>query len=100
MFIVRDDSALSVTGLFETATGALLNQGAILDLKSSTNGQTYWFQISYHGDTASGLFDAPNGNDIALRMVAVPEPISGVSIVIAFAVTACSRRRNKCLVRP
>ncbi len=74
IFIVRNDSASSTAGSFETISGVPLSQGGVFGLTSSTNGQTYYFQISYHGDTASGQFDTLSGNDIALQAIAVPEP--------------------------
>ena len=94
MFIVRNDSTSAITGFFESMSGVLLGQGSLFGSTSSATGQPYTFKISYHGDTTSGLFETAFGNDIALQVVAIPEPISAVPIVIAIAGTVCGRRQR------
>jgi hypothetical protein len=86
-FIIRDDSTLSVAGLFRTEFGAVLNQGDIFSLVSDFDGATYQLQISYQGDVVGAQFDLPSGNDVALKVVAVPE-LSSCLLLLAGSIAA------------
>ena len=94
MFIAQNDSPLAIAGFFKSVSEVSLGQGGLLDLTSSVNGQKYYFQISYRGDTASGQFETAYGNDIALRAVAIPEP-SSVVLLLAGVVALADRRRRR-----
>jgi hypothetical protein len=94
MFIVRNDSTSAIAGVFKSASGISLGQGSIFDLHSLANGQAYYFQISYHGDAASGQFETPFGNDIVLRAVAVPEPVSSATFLLGIVAFWCGASRR------
>jgi hypothetical protein len=94
-FIIRDDSTLPVAGLFKTEFGAVLNQGDIFSVVSDFDGGTYQFQISYRGDVGGAQFDLPAGNDVALKVVAVPE-LSSCLLLLAGGMAALGLRRFRC----
>jgi fibronectin-binding autotransporter adhesin len=64
LFVVVNDGTDAVDGVFKSARGAGLTQGATF----AADG--LGFQISYRGDLATGAFDADSsGNDIVLKVL-------------------------------
>lgn len=74
IYLLQDDSTAQIAGLFATQQGTALEQDDLFSLVSQVDGRSYEFQISYHGDVGTNQFDVSSGNDIVLRVVAVPEP--------------------------
>jgi hypothetical protein len=83
-FLIDNDGDDPIAGLFQTPAGALLSEGSLFDLTSSSNGLAYRFEIGYRGDTIGNLFSSSTGNDVVLRAVAIPEPASLV-LLLTFA---------------
>jgi hypothetical protein len=90
-FLIDNDGADPISGLFETTGGAALTEGSFFDLTSSTDGLEYRFEISYRGDSTASLFTSPAGNDLVLRAVAIPEPASLALLVTLIGVVALGR---------
>jgi hypothetical protein len=85
-FVIDNDAADPIHGVFEMVDGDTLIQGGLFNLRSAANGQLYSFEIGYTGDAGSGAFLAPGGNDVVLRTVAVTEP---ASIALAALALVC-----------
>lgn len=93
-FIVKNGGTGAVAGTFATLNGTVtdLSQGAIFDV----NGRS--FQISYTADSTTNSFTG--GKDIALLVVAVPEPgtwgmvLGGLGVVIILS--RAQRRAKAC----
>jgi hypothetical protein len=86
-FLIENDGADPISGLFETPGGAALTEGSFFDLTSSTGG-LHRFEIGYRGDSTSGVFSSPLGNDVVLRAVAIPEPTSLALLITCVAAVA------------
>jgi hypothetical protein len=97
MFLIDNDDADPVFGLFQTSTGDILAQDTFLQLTSTADGQAYRFQIGYTGNVATSAFASPDGNDVVLRSVgAVPEPATwmlGLMAAVILIGRAASRHR-------
>jgi hypothetical protein len=90
-FLIDNDGADEISGLFETPGGTALTEGSFFDLGSSANGLPYRFEIGYRGDSAGGVFASPTGNDLVLRAVAIPEPTSLALLLTFVGIAALAR---------
>jgi hypothetical protein len=90
IFLIDNDGADPILGLFKTPGGAALTEGSFFDLTSS-DGLAYRFEIGYRGDATGGFFSSPSGNDFVLRAVAIPEPASIVLLVACGGIVALIR---------
>jgi hypothetical protein len=90
-FLIDNDGAEPISGLFETPGGAALTEGSFFDLTSSANGSAYRFEIGYRGDSAGGVFASPTGNDLVLRAVAIPEPASTALLLTVICIAVLGR---------
>jgi hypothetical protein len=71
LFIIDNDLTEPIAGRFANGAGALLEQGATIDLVSSVDGQAYRFEVGYSGDAPAHEFHTAAGNDVVLRNVPI-----------------------------
>jgi hypothetical protein len=94
LFVLNNDQIDAIVGNFASLNGVAtpLGQGALFNLTSSADSQSYQFQISYTGEFYGGNTSSV-GNDVVL--VAVPEPSAALSILGGLGLLSLLPRRRK-----
>jgi hypothetical protein len=90
IFFVGVGSSAAITGVFEQLNGVntTLTQGSAFNFGVNT------FEISYTGNLGTTAF-AGAGNDLVLRVAAIPEPSTYALIASGLVALAFLRRRKK-----
>lgn len=92
LFAILNDGAEGVSGVFGSINGVTttLTQGTMFSLGG------YDFQISYLANSTGGTF--LGGNDVALQVIAVPEPASALLLSAGAGLLLVLRRRRSAMV--
>jgi|GEM_PF-2947758 len=87
-FIIVNDGSDTVTGNFYSLNGVVtdLSEGATFDYNGAT------VKISYQADSA--LNSISGGNDVALQVIAIPEPAIAAALLGLIGLTLAVRRRH------